>query len=382
MTKEEKAVAAINAFLSGETVLAILTRFKCSKSWLYKWIKRYRSNPVGQWYEEQSKRPKTLRNTTSEQEKQAIIAARLSLEAKPYSQRGAISIQYELKAQQQVVPPVWKINKILKRANLNTKEPKDKKRTNEYPFIGTVIDQMDFVGPRYVKNDGRYYSLNIIDITTHFVHINPFRSRETQNVLQSVVRFWQQRGMPDFLQMDNELSFRGSNRYPHSFSKLIRLALSLKITVLFIPVQEPWRNGIIEKFNDSFNRRFIKGKAYDDFSHLQVCAKEFEDFHNQHHRYTAHKNKTPNEQVTLEFARDRLPTDFVIPGTTLPLKEGKLILVRFIRSNLLLDVFGEKFLMPKHLEYSYVIALIDVEKQVLVVLRDNQIQWRTFYKIE
>jgi hypothetical protein len=128
--------------------------------------------------------------------------------------------------------------------------------------------------------------------------------------------------MPDFLQMDNELSFRGSNRHPHSFSKLIRLALSLRIIVVFIPVKEPWRNGIIEKFNDSFNRRFIKAKAYDNFSHLQACAKEFEDFHNQYHRYNTHKNKTPNEQVTLEFERDRLPIDFTIPEPIVPLKKG------------------------------------------------------------
>jgi putative transposase len=382
MTKEQKAVAAVNAFNTGEAVRSIVTRFKCSKSWLYKWVARYKANPAGSWYLEESRRPKTLRLSGSAQEEQAVIAARLSLEAKPYSQRGAISIQYELKTQQQQVVPVWKINKILKKANLITKEPKDKKRINEYPFIGTVTDQMDFVGPRYVKNDGRYYSLNIIDTTTHFVHINPLRSRETQNVLQSVVRFWQKRGMPDFMQMDNELSFRGSNRHPHSFSKLIRLALSLNITVVFIPIKEPWRNGMIEKFNDSFNRRFIKGKTYDNFLHLQACAKEFEDFHNQFHRYNTHKNKTPNEQIPLEFDRDRLPFDFVIPEENMPLKQGKIILVRFIRSNLLLDVFGEKFLLPHHLEYSYVVALIDVENQLLIVLRDNQVQWQIFYKIE
>lgn len=381
MTKEERTIAAINAFNSGEAVDSILKRFKCSRSWLYKWIGRFKSNPGGQWYLEQSKRPKTVRNSTSEQEKQAIIGTRLSLEAKPYSQRGAISIQYELKAQQQDVPPVWKINKILKKANLNTREARNKKRTNEYPVVGIVVDQMDFVGPRFIKNDGRFYSLNIIDTTTHFVHINPLRSREAQHVLESVVRFWQIRGIPDFLQMDNELSFRGSNRHPHSFSKLIRLALTLRITVIFIPIKEPWRNGIIEKFNDSFNKRFIRGKMYDNFCHVQDCATEFENFHNQHHRYKTHKNKTPAEQIVLEYDRDKLPMDFVIPESTLPLKQGRIILVRFIRSNLLLDVFGEKFLMPKHLQYCYVTAIIDVEKELMVVVRDDQIQWYISYQI-
>ena len=382
MTKEEKIVMVINAYNSGQDISIIQSRFKCSKSWVYKWLKRYKENPSGPWYLEHSRKPKTIHYATCKEETDAIIAARLSLESKPYSQRGAISIQYELRQQQAPVVPVWKINKILKRANLNQKEPKNKKRTNEYPFVGIIVDQMDFVGPRYIKNDGRYYTLNIIDTTTHFVHINPIRGRDTDNVLQSVIRFWQHRGIPDYLQMDNELSFRGSNRHPHSFSKLIRLALSLRITVVFIPVQEPWRNGVIEKFNDSFNKRFVRGKTYKDFEDLQNCAREFEVFHNQFHRYNAHKNKTPNEQITEEMNRDILSKDFTLPQSPLPLKQGRIILMRFIRSNLLLDVFGEKFLMPKHLEYSYVITLIDIEKQLLLVLRDDKIEWQIHYQTE
>jgi hypothetical protein len=66
----------------------------------------------------------------------------------------------------------------------------------------------------------------------------------------------------------------------------------------------------------------------------------------------------------------------------LPLTQGRIILVRFIRSNLILDVFGEKFLMPKHLEYSYVIALIDIERHQILVLRDLKIEWRAHYHIE
>jgi putative transposase len=382
MTKEEKIVAAVNAFHSGESLQVILNRFKCSKSWLYKWIKRYKINPSGSWYLEQSRRPKTIHYTISEPDMQAVIAARHSLENQPYAQRGAVSIQYELRSRQQPPVPVWKINKILKRANLNHKDPPDKKRVNEYPSMDLITDQMDFVGPRYVKDDGRFYSLNIIDTTTHFAHVNILRSRETANVLQSIERFWQQRGLPDFLQMDNELSFRGSNRHPHSFSKLIRLALSLRITPVFIPIKEPWRNGIIEKFNDSFNKRFLNSKKYNDFVHMVSCAKEFENFHNSYHRYSIHKSKTPNEQMLLEMKRDLLPEGFIIPEDNLPLKQGKIILIRFIRSNLMLDVFGERFLLPRHLEYSYVEAIISIEEQMLTVLRDNQVQWQIFYYIE
>lgn len=59
-------------------------------------------------------------------------------------------------------------------------------------------------------------------------------------------------GMPDALQMDNELAFRGSNRYPRSFGSVVRFALNQGMAVVFIPVKEPWRNGIIEKFNHTY----------------------------------------------------------------------------------------------------------------------------------
>ena len=38
--------------------------------------------------------------------------------------------------------------------------------------------------------------------------------------------------------------------------------------------------------------------------------------------------------------------------------DGNIILIRFIRSNRLLDIFGEKFLVSKDLVYSYVKAII------------------------
>jgi len=128
---------------------------------------------------------------------------------------------------------------------------------------------MDFVGPRYIKGFGRIYSLNIIDTETHFVHINAISGKSVKYVIPSVVRFWKQYGFPDYLQMDNELSFRGSNKYPRSFGKLIRFALSQGVGVIFIPVSEPWRNGIIEQFNDKFDKYFYRKNVFIDLEDMK-----------------------------------------------------------------------------------------------------------------
>ena len=75
---------------------------------------------------------------------------------------------------------------------------------------------MDLVGPRYIKGDGRFYSMNVINLYSHRVFIESNRTKEDDNIAQGLLRCWKSMGLPDFLQMDNELSFRGSNRYPRS----------------------------------------------------------------------------------------------------------------------------------------------------------------------
>ena len=378
---EESIIQAIKMYTSGASLDQVLKKYRCSKSWLYKWLNRYKKDPEGLWYKELSRRPKsgTVKTTTDEKSKVAEIRQQLS--SKLYSQKGAVSIQYEMNRQGLNPLPVWKINRILANAGLNVKPPKELKRTNNYPQIGQTVDQMDYVGPRFITGGGRYYSLNIIDTTTHFVHVNPIPSKETKYVLESLVRYWQQHGIADFLQMDNELSFRGSIKHPHSFGSLIRLALSLNVTIVFIPIQEPWRNGIVEKFNDSFNKRFIRAVQFSNIEDLKSKAKDFEIFHNDNHRYSAHQNRTPNEQKAKEMPRDLLPMNFVIPNQPAKLTKGSILLVRFIRSNLVLDIFSERFILPTHLVYSYVVARIDVSDQMLYVFRDDKMVWMTDYVI-
>ena len=55
------------------------------------------------------------------------------------------------------------------------------------------------------------------------------------------------------------------------------------------------------------------------------------------------------------------------------LEEGLIVVVRFIRSNLILNIFGEHFKVNNRLLYCYVEALIIVKSQILQVRRDGEI---------
>lgn len=197
-----------------------------------------------------------------------------------------------------------------------------------------------------------------MDLLSHQVYIESQRSKEDHQIASSLLRCWKAVGLPDFLQLDNELSFRGSNRHPRSPGLVVRLCLHFGVQPVFIPIGEPWRNGVIEKFNDTYNRKFFRRQWFASYSMLKRQSKNFQRFHNKHHRYSCLKGKTPLEVIQKDgFKPVKIGGNTKLPDLdTVP--DGNIILIRFIRSDRILDIFGEKFKVSKSLVYSYVKTVI------------------------
>jgi putative transposase len=198
----------------------------------------------------------------------------------------------------------------------------------------------------------------VIDLFSHRVYIESQRTKEDKQIAASLMRCWKAIGIPDFLQLDNELSFRGSNKYPRSFGIVIRLCLYFNVQPVFIPIREPWRNGVIEHFNDTYNKKFFRRQWFNSYAYLKRQSKSFQRFHNKHHRYSCLKGKTPDELVNSNaYEPNKLGGNTKIPDLDY-IPDGNIILIRFIRSNRKLDIFGEKFQVSKDLVYSYVKVII------------------------
>ncbi len=197
-----------------------------------------------------------------------------------------------------------------------------------------------------------------MDLFSHRVYIESQRTKEDRQVAASLMRCWKAIGIPDFLQIDNELSFRGSNKYPRSFGIVIKLCLHYGIQPVFIPIGEPWRNAVIEHFNDTYSKKFFRRQWFNSYVHLKRQSKNFQRFHNRHHRYSCLNGKTPNEFTQCDGFKPLT----LGPNTKLTeldeIPDGNIILIRFIRSNRTLDIFGEQFQLSKDLVYSYVKAVI------------------------
>lgn len=370
----EERKQAIRLFESGEKVSRIVRTLKKSRQWFYFWLHRYRvQKGHEEWYKGESKAPKTKPSRIDNGIEQQVICARKKLEKQRRAQTGAIAIQYAMYNLGQSPPPVWTINRILTRSGLNKRQNVSyQKSDKDYPTLFFHTHQMDLVGPRYIKGDGRYYTINIIDTECRSCFVRPARTKATADIVDALVSFWSAHGMPDALQMDNELAFRGSNRYPRSFGSVVRLALALNIAPVFIPVGEPWRNGIIEKFNSTLDKHFLRAIQFENFDILNREATKFSDFHNANHRYSVLKQKTPNEM------RSSLPPLYRFEQSVdvkqrIPLESGVIYFIRFIRSDSILKLHSESFKVHKDLMYSYVVAEVNLESQTLVIRQNNEI---------
>ncbi|HYN37163.1 MAG TPA: hypothetical protein VEV82_09340 [Actinomycetota bacterium] len=142
----------------------------------------------------------------------------------------------------------------------------------------------------------------------------------------------------------------------------------------FIPFGEPWRNPVVEHFNDVFDKRFFRSERFSDIAHLKRRARAFESFHNSHHRYSILKGATPDEwEQRARFTPRLVDPGFKIP-TALP-RRGIVEFVRLIRSDRLLKVLGSKIEMPGALVHRYVTATQHVRTQRMVMEAEGH-SWR------
>jgi len=367
-------VLAIKRYLNGEKPATIARSLGYSRKWIYKWVERYESgDDDSDWCQNQTSAPHSNPCKLSKEMVDAVKLVRLSL----YNEGvfcGAQAIRMELEdLAVDPLPSLRTINRILSREELTHRRtgryaPKGK----EYPkLVGRFVNevhQMDFVGPCYLGGPVRFYSLNSVDLATGRCAINPVLNKAGQNSIDAIWSIWCRLGVPHHQQVDNEAVFYGSQKYPRGMGNLIRLCLLNNVEAWFIPLAEPWRNGVVEKFNDHYQAGLLRRVVMKEEEDLRRESLLFEHKHNTRYRYTKLQGRTP--QAALEHSREtiRFPESTTPPTWPLPKPSvGRYHLIRFIRSDAILNVFGEKFRLPPEATYEYAVATVDVAKQELSV---------------
>jgi putative transposase len=163
------------------------------------------------------------------------------------------------------------------------------------------------VGPCYSKGPVRRYGLNAVDMATARSGLYAALSKSGQSILDGFWGICRRLGIPVNIQVDNAMSFFGSPTYPRSMGLRIRLCLHYGVEPWFIPLAEPWRNGVIEEFNDQYHQKSLGKVIIATQDDLTTGTIAFEQRHNSSHRYTKRGGKTPLEALAASGIELRFP---------------------------------------------------------------------------
>lgn len=344
--------------LAGESPEAIASDLGRSRQWVAKWAARYDPHDAS-WAESRSRAPIRVANRTAASVEAQVLEVRKRLEENPWAQVGAPAIAWELEKLGVEVLPERTIEEIIARAGATKRQRPGRRASKGIPYpapraerAGDVA-QVDLVGPRHLDGGVRFHALNQIDVASHHAGIEIITGRDDQRVLDALYALWSRHGVPARIQFDNGGPFCS----PTGLGEVARVCLHQGATPVFIPTREPWRNGTIEHFNDTFEKRFFRQERFTGIEHLAERAGAFERFHNAQHRYSATGGLTPEQ--TTAAGKPSAPR----PRAKLPRgwpDQGKVEFIRFIRSDHKLRILGRAIPMPDGSAYQYVTATLDL----------------------
>jgi transposase len=368
--------------MEGESPTEIADALGRSTRWVRKWVARHvEDGHDNSWAQGRSRAPHHSPTQTSERLADLIITARRSLVENPRAQYGALAVQWELRRLGVTdIPPARTIERVLQRAGMS--RPRRARRNDYVPkgvpyphpvdVVAGATHQIDMIGPRHLVGGVGFHVLNMVDVGSHEAGSGILDAARPALVAEGLAGIWARTGVPNVAQFDNHSNFRGGipPAWAH-FGPVVATCLDLGVTPRFIPLREPWRNGTIEHFNDTWDKSFFRTEIFTGIDHLRAENDTFIEFHNEHHRYSIHSGATPN-QIWHDKARNPLPERYTAP-TKLPAK-GRIEVIRFIRSNRRVELFGKRVTVAEDQTHQYVTAIIKVRaRELIVVTLDGEI---------
>jgi transposase InsO family protein len=331
----EDRKTAIHLLRSGCCAQEVAKQLNRSVSWVHKWRIRFKQKG---WHGLQgySQAPKSHSRRLGSTVRQAIVQARSELEAEAAAGNGlkytgAPAVLARLdKDQVKPLPSLASIKRVLRTAGMTNRPSKQAKEKIDYPHLRPTqshqLVQVDIV-PHFLLGGVSVACFNAIDVVSRYPTGRALAQRRACDAVSFLIQVWQEIGLPQYTQVDNEGCFSGGFTHKGVLGQVLRLALWVGTELVFSPVRHPESNGTVERFHQEYNRHVWKETLLSDLTEVHNRGKTFfQDYHHSRHHSALH-GQTPAEVHYRQLPKP-LAGDFDLPSDKLPLTVGR---VHFIR---------------------------------------------------
>ena len=253
---------AVKLYRSGTPATEVARQLHRSRCWVYKWV-HYRVCHPWTRFRSASRTPHHHPNQLSPQSVWRIVRLRqlLMRHRQPrlrFASVGARAIQKEWGRRVAApAPSLSTIQRVLRRHHLTTQAPKPCRhayRPHPDATYPDAVHATDII-TRWITGGEVVQTFNTVDVYSNDVSSTSHATKTATAACEHLLHTWQQLGVPDIAQFDNESAFSGGN-HPWGLGKVVRLCLYMGIEVLFIPFGEADDNSPVETFNHLWAQRF------------------------------------------------------------------------------------------------------------------------------
>jgi transposase len=259
-------------FDKDKSIKQILKLIPRSRSWVYKWQQRYQRE--GRMAAKgRSKVPHLSPQAYPKSVVRMVLQLRKQLHKAEVGLRGAKAIKRELRDRRLVkrIPSLSTIHRILKSHSLiETDSPVRKESYYPRPQMNAdfCFHSMDWM-LRYLQGGERVFIFHTIDLQSRGLAQTLAHNKSVESVLFHAFAVWQELGLPDFLQIDNDSAFTGLGKKGRIFGTFVRLCLFVGIELIFIPPAEAKRNAVVEGVNHLFAQSFWEKNDFKSFRDVE-----------------------------------------------------------------------------------------------------------------
>jgi hypothetical protein len=213
-----------------------------------------------------------------------------------------------------------------------------------HPTQPLQLCQVDIV-PHYLKGGDAVACFNGIDVVSRYPTGQSYERRRSVDAQAFLIHLWQEIGIPQYTQVDNEACFSGGFTHPGVLGKVLRLALYVGTELVFSPVRHPQSNGSVERFHQDYNRHVWDDTDLQDCDDAQAQGQRFFANYRRSRHHSALDGCSPADLHTAS-ARDKLSSSFTLPMKKLPLTKGCVHFMRHVSDDRTISVLNLTWAVP------------------------------------